>query len=198
MSIEKQIINLIQFESPLGTLVACASEKGICLLEFNDRRMLPTEFKIIEKSLNATIDNSPLERGQKSVSTNSFFEILQQQLNEYFDGKRKEFTVPLHPIGTAFQQSVWKELLNIPYGKTRSYKQQALALKNLPAIRAVAGANGMNKIAIIIPCHRVIGEDGSLVGYGGKLWRKKWLLDLETRNVDFEPGSVVQKSLFEV
>lgn len=184
----KQIINLIQFETPLGTMVACASDIGICLLEFNDRRMLPTEFKIIEKSLNATIEES----------TNPFFEILQLQLHEYFDGKRKDFIVPLHPVGTTFQQSVWKELLNIPYGKTRSYKQQALALKNLPAIRAVAGANGMNKIAIIIPCHRVIGEDGSLVGYGGKLWRKKWLLDLEKRNVELEPGSVVQISLFEV
>jgi len=90
--------------------------------------------------------------------------------------------VPLHTPGTDFQQGVWRELQNIPYGTTRSYKAQAIALQKPEAIRAVAGANGMNRISIIVPCHRIIGEDGSLTGYGGGLWRKKWLLDFEKKH----------------
>ena len=109
--------------------------------------------------------------------------MLQQQLEEYFVGKRKKFTLPLLTPGTDFQQSVWKELQNISYGTTRSYKQQALALDKGEAVRAVANANGMNRISIVIPCHRVIGEDGHLTRYGGGLWRKKWLLDLEKKNL---------------
>jgi AraC family transcriptional regulator of adaptative response/methylated-DNA-[protein]-cysteine methyltransferase len=131
--------------------------------------MLETEFKQLTKLLNATIIQGD----------NPHFIQLLKQLDEYFEGKRKEFSIPLVTPGSAFQQSVWKELQNIPYGSTRSYKQQATALKNPDAIRAVANANGMNRISIIIPCHRVIGADGSLTGYGGGLWRKKWLLDLE-------------------
>jgi AraC family transcriptional regulator of adaptative response/methylated-DNA-[protein]-cysteine methyltransferase len=113
------------------------------------------------------------------LGDNSHFVLLRKELDEYFEGKRKEVSVPLVTPGSPFQQAVWKELQNIPYGSTRSYKQQANALKNPDAVRAVANANGMNRIAIIIPCHRVIGTDGSLTGYGGGLWRKKWLLDLE-------------------
>jgi len=165
----KLIIDLTRFETPLGTMFAGATEQGICLLEFTDRRMLETEFKQLTKLLNATI----------VLGENPHFIALHEQLNQYFDGKRNEFTIPLVTPGSAFQQAVWKELQNIPYGSTRSYKQQAFALKNIDAVRAVANANGMNRIAIIIPCHRVIGTDGSLTGYGGGLWRKKWLLDLE-------------------
>jgi AraC family transcriptional regulator of adaptative response/methylated-DNA-[protein]-cysteine methyltransferase len=166
---DKQIVTLTRFETPLGPMVTCATEQGICLLEFTDRRMLETELKILSKQLKATA----LQGESK------YFEPLRKQLNEYFEGKRKEFDIPLVLIGTDFQKKVWEELLRIPYGTTRSYKRQAMALNNLEAIRAVAGANGMNKIAIIIPCHRVIGEDGSLTGYGGGLWRKKRLLDIE-------------------
>ena len=165
----KIVIDLTRFETPLGTMFAGATEQGICLLEFTDRRMLETEFKQLTTLLNATI-----VQGE-----NQYFPLLHQQLNEYFEGQRKEFTIPLVTPGSVFQQAVWKELQNIPYGTTRSYKQQATALKNPDAVRAVASANGMNRIAIIIPCHRVIGSDGSLTGYGGGLWRKKWLLDLE-------------------
>jgi len=165
----KIVIDLTRFETPLGTMFAGATEKGICLLEFTDRRMLETEFKQLTKLLNATI-----VQGE-----NPHFAVLHSQLNEYFEGKRTAFTFPLVTPGSAFQQAVWKELQNIPYGSTRSYKQQAIALKNPDAVRAVANANGMNRIAIVIPCHRVIGTDGSLTGYGGGLWRKKWLLDLE-------------------
>jgi AraC family transcriptional regulator of adaptative response/methylated-DNA-[protein]-cysteine methyltransferase len=160
---EEKIINITRFETPLGTMFACAVEEGICLLEFTDRRMLETELITLTKLLNANIIQG----------ANHHFVLLKQQLDEYFEGKRKEFTVPLFTQGTEFQQSVWKELQNIPYGSTRSYKQQAIALRKPEAIRAVANANGMNRISIIIPCHRVIGNDGKLTGYGGGLWRKK-------------------------
>jgi AraC family transcriptional regulator of adaptative response/methylated-DNA-[protein]-cysteine methyltransferase len=163
------VIDLTRFETPLGTMYAGATADGICLLEFSDRRMLKTEFKQLTKLLNATI----------ILGDNPHFVMLRKELDEYFEGKRTAFSVPLVTPGSLFQQAVWKELQNIPYGSTRSYKQQATALKNPDAIRAVANANGMNRISIIIPCHRVIGADGSLTGYGGGLWRKKWLLDLE-------------------
>lgn len=170
---EKQIINITRLETPLGTMFAGAVEEGICLLEFTDRKMLETELKSLSKSLNANIIQG----------ANRHFDLLKQQLEEYFDGKRKEFTLPLFTIGTEFQQSVWKELQTIPYGSTRSYLQQAAAMGKPTAVRAVANANGMNRIAIIIPCHRVIGEDGSPTGYGGGIWRKKWLLELEMKNI---------------
>ncbi len=101
------------------------------------------------------------------------------QLQEYFNGERREFTLKLSPKGTDFQQKVWKELEKIPYGKTVSYQQIANNFGNPKVIRAAASANGKNPISIIIPCHRVIGSDGSLTGYAGGLHRKKWLLDLE-------------------
>lgn len=110
------------------------------------------------------------------------------QLKEYFNNTRKEFNLKLNPIGTDFQQSVWKELLNIPYGKTRSYLEQTKKLGDVKAIRAVASANGKNPLWIVIPCHRVIGSDGSLTGYASGIWRKKWLLEHES--------GVVQQTLF--
>lgn len=101
------------------------------------------------------------------------------QLEEYFAGIRTDFNLKLNPKGTNFQQKVWDELLNIPFNKTRTYLEQSKALGNVKAIRAVASANGKNPIWIVIPCHRVIGSDGSLTGYAGGIWRKKWLLDHE-------------------
>jgi methylated-DNA-[protein]-cysteine S-methyltransferase len=101
------------------------------------------------------------------------------QLDEYFRGERREFSLNLDPTGTEFQKSVWQELLKIPYGKTVSYLNIAQALNNEKAIRAVGAANGQNPIVIIVPCHRVIGSDGKLTGYGGGLWRKEWLLKHE-------------------
>lgn len=103
-----------------------------------------------------------------------------EQLEEYFNGNRKEFDLKLNPKGTPFQQSVWSELLHIPFGKTRSYLEQTKKLGDVKAIRAVASANGKNPIWIVIPCHRVIGSDGSLTGYAGGVWRKKWLLEHES------------------
>ena len=101
------------------------------------------------------------------------------QLQDYFDGKRTTFTFPLNPSGTDFQKKVWDELLNIPFGKTCSYLELSKKLGDVKAIRAVASANGKNPLWIVVPCHRVIGTDGSLTGYAGGLWRKKWLLEHE-------------------
>ncbi len=169
---DKQLINICRIETPLGTMIACAVDQGICLLEFSDRKMLETELKTLAKKLNANI----------IPGANPHFELLKLQLEEYFEGRRKEFSIPLYSPGTAFQLSVWNSLKGISYGSTRSYKQQASSIDSPEAIRAVANANGMNRISILIPCHRVIGEDGNLTGYGGGLWRKKWLLDLEKNN----------------
>lgn len=101
------------------------------------------------------------------------------QLQDYFDGKRTTFTFPLNPSGTEFQKKVWDELLHIPFGKTCSYLELSKKLGDVKAIRAVASANGKNPLWIVVPCHRVIGTDGSLTGYAGGLWRKKWLLEHE-------------------
>lgn len=101
------------------------------------------------------------------------------QLNDYFEGKRTDFTFKLNPAGTEFQQKVWNQLLEIPFGKTMSYLELSKKLGDVKAIRAVASANGKNPLWIVVPCHRVIGTDGSLTGYAGGLWRKKWLLEHE-------------------
>lgn len=164
-----QIITLTRLLSPLGPMFAGATEKGICLLEFTDRRMIETQIKRLKKYLNAEF-----VPGQHPHLTK-----LNQQLEAYFDGYLEEFTVPLDVPGTVFQTRVWQALKQIPYGNTRSYQQQAEAIGNDKAVRAVAKANGDNRIAIIIPCHRVIGKDGSLTGYGGGIWRKQRLLELE-------------------
>jgi AraC family transcriptional regulator of adaptative response/methylated-DNA-[protein]-cysteine methyltransferase len=172
---ESEIINVIRFETPLGPMFACATQDGVCLLEFTDRKMLETELKSLNKLLRAAVVHG----------SNMHLEKLKLQIEEYFAGERKEFDLPLITPGTLFQKKVWNELLTIPYGKTRSYKQQAIALGNPGGVRAVANANGMNRIAIVIPCHRVIGDDGHLTGYGGGIWRKKFLLDLEQNSSNF-------------
>lgn len=171
---EKNIINITRFQSPLGPMFACATEKGICLLEFTDRRMLETEFKDLCKRLNAVI-----LKGE-----NEHLKLLKEQLKEYFDGSRTQFELPLDTPGTEFQQKAWEMLHEIPYGETSTYKNQALRVGKPKAVRAVASANGHNRVAIVIPCHRVIGSDGKLTGYAGGLPRKKWLLDHERNNLD--------------
>jgi AraC family transcriptional regulator of adaptative response/methylated-DNA-[protein]-cysteine methyltransferase len=165
------MITTTRIETELGVIIAGATDDGICLLEFSDRRMLKTEYKDLERYLKATIVDGE----------NFHFTALRKQITEYFEGSRKEFTLPLVTPGTPFQQTVWKELTKIPFGTTRSYLEQSIALGKPESIRAVANANGMNRISIIIPCHRVIGSDGKLTGYGGGLKRKKWLLDHEKK-----------------
>lgn len=164
-----KIIDLKRIETPVGTMYAAALEEGICMLEFTDRKMLETEFKDLAQSLNATI----------ILGENPHFETLEKELSEYFTGERTRFSVPLSPVGTAFQKSVWKALMEIPYGETWTYRKQSEFLGDAKKVRAVANANGMNKISIIIPCHRVIGSNGTLTGYGGGIWRKQKLLELE-------------------
>ncbi len=170
---EQKVILISRFTTPLGPMFVCATEKGACLLEFVDRRMLETEFKDLQRLLKARIiagDNKHTKQAKKEVL-------------EYFEGTRSLFDVELDTPGTDFQNSVWECLKGIAYGKTASYQEQAEKINNPKAVRAVASANGFNRISIIVPCHRVIGKDGSLTGYGGGLERKKWLLDHEKRNL---------------
>lgn len=174
MESSRNIIHQRAIETPLGTMTACAVKEGICFLEFGNNRELVKDLNALEKSL-----DTPVLQGE-----NKHLCVLEEQLQEYFAGKRTEFSIPLFLIGTAFQKSVWEKLLEIPYGKTRSYKEQAIALGNLESIRAVANANGKNKIAILVPCHRVIGSDGTLTGYAGGLARKKFLLELESKEIN--------------
>ena len=131
---------------------------------------------------------SILEDGTTSVTISTILQQAVSQLNDYFEGKKTEFTFKLNPSGTEFQQKVWKGLLEIPFGKTISYLELSKKLGDVKAIRAVASANGKNPLWIVVPCHRVIGTDGSLTGYAGGLWRKKWLLEHE--------NPTTQQSLF--
>ncbi|MHA3046185.1 methylated-DNA--[protein]-cysteine S-methyltransferase [Riemerella anatipestifer] len=156
--------------TPLGEMIAIADDNGIYLLEFTDKKHLDTELK----KLYSTLNNSNI----KEIS-NLHLETLEKELNLYFNQNLKEFSVPIQLLGTPFQKQVWQTLLKIPYGITKSYLQQAIMMDNPKAVRAVANANSLNKIAIIVPCHRVIGSNGTLTGYAGGLWRKEKLLLLE-------------------
>jgi AraC family transcriptional regulator of adaptative response/methylated-DNA-[protein]-cysteine methyltransferase len=170
----KRVIQVTRIPTPLGPVLAGAGEEGICLLEFVDRRMIETQIARVKKQLQA----------EMIPGENKFFSILHRELEEYFGGARTSFSVPLVVRGTPFQERVWNALLAIPYGETRSYEEQAIAVGNVKAVRAVARANGDNRISILIPCHRVIGKDGTLVGYGGGLERKRYLLELEAGQKD--------------
>jgi len=166
---EQEVILMERFTTPLGPMYVCATDEGVCLLEFVDRRMLETEIKDLQRILKAKIISGSNEHMQKMI----------HQITEYFDGERKTFTVPLVTPGSVFQQKVWASLQSIPYGTTSSYQEQAIKVDKPKAIRAVASANGMNRIAIVIPCHRVVGKDGALRGYAGGLERKRWLINHE-------------------
>jgi AraC family transcriptional regulator of adaptative response/methylated-DNA-[protein]-cysteine methyltransferase len=158
-------------ESPLGPLVAGATSNGICLLEFTDRWMLDAQFAVLHRHFRCAI----------VPGENEHIKQLKKELDEYFRGSLRRFSVPLVYPGTPFQQSVWKELLRIPYGKTVSYEDLAHRIGSPSAQRAVGHANGLNRIGIVIPCHRVVNKNGKLGGYGGGLWRKQKLLALEKR-----------------
>lgn len=163
-------------ESPLGPLVAGATSEGICLLEFTDRRMLDGQFAALRRQFKKSI----------VPGENIHLKHLKRELVEYFKGERKHFTVPLIYPGTEFQQKVWNQLLKIPYGRTVSYEDIARRIGSEKAQRAVGTANGLNRIAIVIPCHRVVNKGGKLGGYGGGVWRKQRLLDLERGKFDQE------------
>lgn len=150
------------YSSPVGYIDIKITDNHIAELLFSDQQKSPGDEK--------------LSAGEIKILKECI-----KQLDEYFLGKRKTFNLPLQQSGTGFQQKVWNELLKIPYGKTISYLKLSQRLGDIKAIRAVASANGKNKLSIVVPCHRVIGSDGSLVGYGGGLPRKKWLLDHENK-----------------
>ena len=172
----KNVINVLRFSSPIGSIIACATEKGLCFLGFIGQKRIEKHFTELQKHFNAII----------LPGKNKHLTQAHKEINEYFDGQRKTFSVSLDLVGTEFRKQVWSVLLEIPYGQTRSYKQQAVAMNKVKAVRAVASANGANKISIIIPCHRVIGSNGSLTGYAGGLPKKSWLLNFEKVNVEKE------------
>jgi len=159
--------------TPLGPMLVGVLDDSLCLLEFCDRRMLETQVRRLQHRLDCV-----MTPGESPVIAE-----VEQQLKTYFEGKRREFDVPLVTPGTEFQQRVWDGLRQIPFGQVTSYAAQAKRLGCPEAVRAVARANGDNRICIIIPCHRVIGTDGQLCGYGGGIWRKRFLLDLEKQTV---------------
>ncbi|QXP65841.1 methylated-DNA--[protein]-cysteine S-methyltransferase [Polaribacter sp. AHE13PA] len=157
------------YKTPLGTAKIVGGENGI------------QSVSVLDEDFSTAIEET-------SMKTPDCLQECVTQLDQYFSGKRIDFDLKLNPQGTDFQKKVWNELLNIPFNKTRTYLEQSKALGDVKAIRAVASANGKNPIWIIIPCHRVIGSDGSLTGYAGGIWRKKWLLAHE--------NPVKQQSLF--
>jgi AraC family transcriptional regulator of adaptative response/methylated-DNA-[protein]-cysteine methyltransferase len=166
---DTDVIKVTWLESPLGPLLAAATSQAIVLLEFTERRMLEAQFDTLRRRFKVPIlpgDNPHLAK-------------LKQELAVYFAGKLRRFTVKLNYPGTPFQQKVWDALLDIPYGETRSYEDIARAVGSTSAVRAVGQTNGLNRICVVIPCHRVVNKDGKLGGYGGGLWRKQALLTLE-------------------
>ncbi len=157
-------------ETPVGPMMAAADDRGLCLFEFADPKRLEMQIGRIRRTFQAALipgDHPILDQTEREMA-------------EYFRGERTEFTIPLNHQGTPFQMTVWNALLQIPYGQTASYGEQARRIGDPKAVRAVAAANGANRIAIIIPCHRVIASTGALHGYGGGLWRKQKLLELES------------------
>jgi AraC family transcriptional regulator of adaptative response/methylated-DNA-[protein]-cysteine methyltransferase len=168
----KNFILTIEIATPLGPMIAGATAAGICILEFGNRIRLEQEIKTLKNLLHA----------EMIPDRNEHLDQLENELHQYFEGKLKIFTVKLHTPGNEFAQIVWKSLQEIPYGTTCSYKQQALRMKNPKAIRAIASTNGRNRLAIVIPCHRVIGSNGSMTGYAAGIEKKKWLLQFERDN----------------
>lgn len=165
----KTILVHTKVETPIGEMDLLATDRGICLLEFDVRTDLDDEIQSLLKKFDATLQ----------IGENRHTLELKRQLKEYFESKRQIFSVPTVLTGTDFQKKVWEDLKRIPYGTTRSYKEQSEKLGDIKAIRAVAKANGSNKIAIVVPCHRVLGSDGKLTGYAGGIERKRFLLNLE-------------------
>ena len=162
-------INIEYFKTPYGELILGEYDNELCLCDWRFRKMRDSIDDRIRKHLNSNF----IEK------ESSVLNKAKMQLDQYFDGKRTEFDLPLLLIGTRFQKKVWNALLKIPYGQILTYSKLSAALEDTKAIRAVAAANGANALAIIIPCHRIIGNDGSMVGYAGGLDIKKKLLQLE-------------------
>jgi O-6-methylguanine DNA methyltransferase len=161
-------VSMRELSTPLGAMVAAATDDAVVLLEFGDRRMLPAQLASVRRRF------GPIDDGE-----HRHLSELQRELDAYFAGDLSAFSVPLDAPGSPFQERVWDALLAIPYGETVSYAELARRVDEPRASRAVGRANGSNRIAIVIPCHRVINAGGGLGGYGGGLWRKERLLALE-------------------
>ncbi len=162
-------IRTTTLDTPMGRVVAAATDQGICLLEFGPDDRVERQLVALESLLEATTE----------IGQAPHLDTLQRELGEYLKGTLQAFTVPTHTPGTTFQQRVWAELKNIPFGTTIAYRDLALRLNAPSAVRAVGGANGANRVMLVIPCHRVIGADGSLTGFGGGVELKQQLLDHE-------------------
>jgi AraC family transcriptional regulator of adaptative response/methylated-DNA-[protein]-cysteine methyltransferase len=155
--------------TPLGSMIVGVHDAGLCLLEFAERRMLDTQLRRLSQRMGRVF----------LPGDHPMMDKVKKQLDAYFHGTLKAFTVPVQAPGTVFQEAVWEALAEIPYGETRSYADIARRVGHGDAVRAVGRANGDNRIAIVIPCHRVVGTGGELTGYGGGLWRKEYLLAME-------------------
>lgn len=166
---QQKIIAVSRLLTPLGPMIAAASDEGVCMLEFHDRKALQKQIQRVQKRFQA----------QMVIGEHALFDTLQQQLDEYFQGQRTVFDIPLNLKGTEFQLKAWQALQKIPYGQTFNYQQQAEMIGNADAVRAVATANANNALAILVPCHRVVNKSGGLSGYAGGVWRKRYLIDLE-------------------
>ena len=162
-------IHIQYYNSPCGEIVLASMGNELCLCDWNEMPCAERNKHRLVKYMNAVF----------RVETSYVLEQTKKQLDEYFSGTRKAFDIPLHPVGTEFQQQVWNALLEIPYGETRSYKDIALSIANPKGIRAVAQAIGANGISILIPCHRVIGSNHSLTGFAGGIEAKRILLQIE-------------------
>jgi AraC family transcriptional regulator of adaptative response/methylated-DNA-[protein]-cysteine methyltransferase len=156
-------------DSPIGPLLVGATDEGICLLEFAEPARQQAQLADLRRQFGEAVE----------PGRNEHTDRLAEELADYFAAARQDFTVPVILSGTPFQRRVWKQLMAIPYGQTCSYEDVARAVGDARAVRAVGGANGKNRVAIVVPCHRVINKGGRLGGYGGGLWRKQFLLDLE-------------------
>jgi len=167
------IILIQYYKSPIGELIIGSLNEELCLCDWRYRKMRQTVDTRLQNILEASYESGSSEINEKTIS----------QLNEYFAGERKQFDLPLKFAGSPFQVKVWNQLLQVPYGETRSYMQLSEILGDKKAIRAVATANGANAISIIVPCHRIVGSNGKLVGYAGGLPAKKQLLDIESPNL---------------
>ena len=155
--------------TPLGSMIVGVHDSGLCLLEFAERRMLDTQLKRLTRHMGRVF----------LPGEHPMMEQVRREVDAYFDGSLRAFSLPIRTPGTAFQESVWEALQEIPYGETRSYAQVAETIGQPEAVRAVGRANGDNRIAIVVPCHRVVGSSGEPVGYGGGIWRKEYLLAME-------------------
>lgn len=166
------VVTVNRLLTPLGPMIAGATDDGICLLEFADRRMLETQFRRLQQRLSASI----------VPGAHEYIDRIDAELIRYFEGELQSFATPLVIPGTDFQRQVWERLREIPYGDTTSYERMARDIGRPGAQRAVGRANGDNRISIVVPCHRVVRSNGELCGYGGGLWRKRLLLEHEQSN----------------